>query len=501
MRSVRVQLVFGPPAKPPRFGELGEQISPPLGILYLAAYLRREFSFVDIDVVDGVRCGYNHTLRRVRDFQPDILGLSFYTTTALGSYKLINEVKAERPQLLVIAGGPHVTAIPEDLLLRSAADLAVMGEGEETLAELLAAFIEVKGRFSPAIIRQVNGIAYREDGRIARTMPRSVIRDLDSIPFPARDLIDMREYSGWYVHKRLPETKMISTRGCPFYCTFCASPVWKTSKPWIRVRSPRNVVDEIEQMMDAQGIREYMDDCDEFNASLDNAIGICEELKRRKLDIPWKAQLRAHPLPEELVRRMAESGCWYVHLGIESGNNETLKGIQKKITLDQVVAACKLLHKYDIKVMGLFMIYNVWEEDGQLRFEDTAMSQRTLDFADSLLSRKLLDHVNWSITTPYPGSKLYNIARRHGLIKQDLTDNWDAWISSDWFVMRWPGISEAEQARLKTRGMARKAWLLLKSGNVSPKDLGFFAKKAIKVVATETQSRLQTGRREPQEEL
>jgi len=492
MKPIRVQLVFGPPIKPTRLGELGEQISPPLGILYLAAYLRQRFTHLDIDIIDGARHGYDYTLHRVRDFRPDILGLSFYTTTALGSYKLINEVKAERSQVLAIGGGPHVTAMPEELLRRSVADVAVVGEGEETLAELVAAFSEVDGRFSSGTFRRVNGIVFQENGHLTHTPPRPLIRDLDSIPFPARDLVDMRAYSGWYVHKRVPETKMLSTRGCPFYCTFCASPVWKMSKPWIRVRSPQNVVAEIEHLMENHGIKEYMDDCDEFNASVSTAIGICEEIKRRKLDIPWKAQLRVHPLPEELVRLMAEAGCWYVHLGIESSNPETLKGIQKNITTDQVIAACKLLRKYGIQIMGLFMIYNVWEEDGQLRFEDTAASKRTLDFADYLLSQKLLNHINWSITTPYPGSKLYDIAQRHGLIKPGLADNWDAWISSDWFVMQLPNISGAEQARLKTRGMARKAWCILKSGDASLKDFGFFLKKGIKVVATEVASRLPT---------
>jgi hypothetical protein len=118
------------------------------------------------------------------------------------------------------------------------------------------------------------------------------------------------------------------------------------------------------------------------------------------------------------------------------------------------------------------------------------MSKKTLDFANMLVDKGLINHINWSITTPYPGSKLYNIALRHGLIKPKLLGNWDAWISQSWFVMNLPGISDSEQARMKTYGMAKKAWLLLKSGGIGVKDFGLFAKKAIKVVQTEITSRL-----------
>jgi radical SAM superfamily enzyme YgiQ (UPF0313 family) len=291
----------------------------------------------------------------------------------------------------------------------------------------------------------------------------------------------MQEYSGWYLYKRLPETKMIMSRGCPYNCTFCSNPVWKTSKPWLRLRSPKNIVDEIEEIMARHGIREFMDDGDEFNNVVKNAMGICEELKRRRLDIPWKTQLHVHSLPEELVRAMAKAGCWYVHLGIESGNEQTLKGIRKNITQEEVIRACKLLQKYNIEVMGLFMIYNVWEEGGQLRFEDTEASKRTLDFANVLLDKALLNHLNWSITTPYPGSELYNIAIKYNLIKAKLHENWDSWIKENSFVMKLPGVPEKEQARMKTYGMTKKAWRILRSGNISIKDFGLFIKKALKL--------------------
>jgi radical SAM superfamily enzyme YgiQ (UPF0313 family) len=481
MHPTKIQLIFGPPKIPARLGELGEKINPPLGILYLAAYLRDKVCNIEIDIVDGARHGYDYTLRRIRDFRPDILGVSFYTTTALSCYSLINQMKDEDRSMFIIAGGPHVTALPQELLCRSKADVGVIGEGEESLLELVSLFIEKGKRLSQMEFKRIDGIIYREGEYHVVTRKRTLIKNPDSIPFPARDLINMQEYSGWYLYKRLPETKMIMSRGCPYNCTFCSNPVWKTSKPWLRLRSPKNIVDEIEEIMARHGIREFMDDGDEFNNVVKNAMGICEELKRRRLDIPWKTQLHVHSLPEELVRAMAKAGCWYVHLGIESGNEQTLKGIRKNITQEEVIRACKLLQKYNIEVMGLFMIYNVWEEGGQLRFEDTEASKRTLDFANVLLDKALLNHLNWSITTPYPGSELYNIAIKYNLIKAKLHENWDSWIKENSFVMKLPGVPEKEQARMKTYGMTKKAWRILRSGNISIKDFGLFIKKALKL--------------------
>jgi radical SAM superfamily enzyme YgiQ (UPF0313 family) len=114
--------------------------------------------------------------------------------------------------------------------------------------------------------------------------------------------------------------------------------------------------------------------------------------------------MRAKPITDELAREMAEAGCWYVHLGIESGNEQTLKGVKKFIPLNDVDNACRLLKKYGIKIRALFMIYNVWEENGQLRFEDSQMSINTLKYAKNLIDNKLVDYVSWTAAAPYPGS-------------------------------------------------------------------------------------------------
>lgn len=490
--KVKIHFVFAPPILKSRYGESWEGALPPLGILYLASYLRSKMEGLEIRATDGLIKGMEGTLSEVRAFRPDVLCASFYTAVALGAYKLINTVKAEFPDITVIVGGVHATALPGEALTHSATDVVVRGEGERTLFELIKLLNEFNS-LSPTALKDIDGIVFLdEDGRIVQTRTRRYIADLDTIPFPAWDLLPMNDYRGYYLYKRAPEYSMLFSRGCPFDCTFCPNEVWKLSKPFVRVRSPQNVVDEMEKLIKEHGIKEVQDVSDELNNNIRNALAICNEINRRKLDITWRTLLRAYPLPEELVRAMAESGCWLISLGIETGNPETLEGVKKHFTLQQVERACRLLHQYGIKVQGLFMLFNVWERNGELGYETVQMSQNTIKFAERLVDQGLLDYTSWAIATPYPGSELYNIARRHGLIKGSLVGNWDAWIRDDPFVMKLPGISDRDQARLFRKASMLGVKCALKSGNIGMRDIGLTAKKAIGILRAEVKTRLQT---------
>ena len=486
---MKIHFVFAPPIIQPKLANTVEGMLPPMGILYLASYLRENLEGIEISATDGLVEGFDRTFLAVKSRRPDVLCVSSLTTTALGAYELINRAKKEIPGLVAIVGGPHASALPEDVLMRSAADVVVIGEGEETLFELVQLLMRTR-KLDSRHLEKIRGIAFLDsDNRIHRT-PIRPYANLDSIPFPARDLLPREDYRGYYFHKRAPEAPMMFSRGCPADCTFCSNLHWKLSKPFVRVRSPENVVDEMEELYEL-GYREIQDMSDEFNNNVRSATAVCKEIKNRGLDITWKTCLRAHPLPEEFVEAMAEAGCWLVMLGIESGNPETLEGIKKHITLEQTERACRLLKKYNIKVQGLFMLLNVWEQDGKLEYESVEMTRNTLRFIEKLVNQRLLDYIGWSIATPYPGSELYNIACRHNLIKENLVGNWDGWIRDDPFVMRLPGITDQEMARLKREGSIVRAKCILRSGNFGLKDLGFFAKKAAKVLLTEMSARFE----------
>lgn len=490
---MKIHFILAPPVKKPKLGELSEGRIPPLGILYLAAYIREKIKDISLKVTDGTVEGYEKTLREIKEFEPDILCVSTYTLMALGAYKLINEIKSVKNDMFVIIGGPHVTALPDEALKKSSADLAVIGEGEVTLHELVVLFS--KGLHNDtAEVSQVDGLAYRTDSENFEYTPvRQHIADLDSIPFPARDLIDMEKYKGWYINKEASEAAVFFARGCPYNCTFCSNIVWKKCKPYIRMRSPENIVDEIELLVNEYGIKEIYDCSDEINSSLEYAASVAREIKNRDLGIVWKTSIRAKPLTEDLVKLLAESGCWYVLIGIESANEEVIKGIKKYVTLDEVEKACKLLKKYGIKIQGLFMLYNVWEEGGEVKFETDEMIEKTFKYITMLVNRKLLDYIGWSVTIPYPGSELYKTALKFDLIKDEYKDRWDYWLSSDSYVMKLPGITAASQIRMKTRGSMLRARMLLKQGDFKLKDLSWLLGKAIKLVANEIRGHFRSG--------
>lgn len=478
---MKVQFVFAPPLRASKLDEHWEGAMPPLGILYLAAFLRSRIGSIELRATDGLLKGMDGTLAEIRSFRPDILCVSFYTGVALGAYELISKARKDLAHLKVIVGGPHASALPHEPLTGSSTDIVVRGEGEETLYELVRLVMD-SGRLDRSDLRKIQGIAFMDyGGTFVQTSPRRPIPDLDTIPFPAWDLLPVRDYRGYFLYKRAPEYPVLFSRGCPFDCTFCSNQQWRLSKPFVRVRSPKNVVDEMEELQKRFGIKEICNVADELNNDIKTGVEICKEIRRRGLDITWKTQLRADRLPEELAKAMTEAGCWEVNLGIESGNQSTLDGIRKHITVAQVESACALLRKYNIKVLGLFMLFNVWERDGKLEVESVEMCENTIRFARKLISQDLIDYVVWSVTTPYPGSELYDIARRHDLIKKDLMGRWDAWLVDDPFVMRLPSISERDQARLSGAGNLLSVKCLLKAGGFGRRDLGLAIKKGTRL--------------------
>lgn len=478
---MKIQFVFAPPAKMPKFGEMCEETAPPLGILYLAGYLRKHIPGLDIRAIDGPRTGYAETLAQVSAFEPQVLCVSYYVVSALGAYKMINTLKQNNPDLLCIVGGHHVTALPGEALTRSAADIEVYGEGEETLTEIIKAYMNSR-RLAAVNLGRIEGIGYLKNNTVQRTPERPFIDDLDTIPFPARDLIDMNAYTGWYITKQAPQARMIFARGCPYHCTFCSNKVWKRRGSGVRIRSARNIVDELEMLKNEYGVKEFFDDGDEFNNNVPRALEICKEIKRRNLGMTWKCQLRCNNLPEALVRAMAEAGCWFVHLGIESGNQRTLDGIKKQITLSQAENACQLLKKYGIKTLGLFMLFNVWEENHKLCHEGVKETNNTLIFANRLLHRGLLTLISSAQTQPYPGSELYDIAIRHDLIKEHLKTDWDAWLRDDMYVMALPGIKDTQMAAMRTKANLIIALQIIKSGYLLPKHILFYGKRILKLL-------------------
>jgi len=440
---------MAPTTFPLNYGDLGKGTDPPLGILYIASYLRAYGPpNVEITITDGIVDGFDSTAQKVIEMKYDVVGISAVTPNIVGAYRLIGVIRKEHPDTKIVLGGPHPTALPEEAFERSFPDVVVIGEGEETFKELINYFKD--GTESAKELKKIDGICIRDGDKILRTNARKFIQDLNSIPFPARELVNMERYAGYPVCKAGPSTSILTSRGCPFNCTFCSNNVWKTSRPYYRIRSVKNIVDELQELSQKRGFNEFFDLSDEFNTKLSHAKNILREVINRKLSINLKCQLRAKPMDEELAQLLKRAGVWYVHLGIESGNDETLRGIRKKVSLADVEKCCQILKRYDIKIWGLFMYFNVWEKDGQIFCEDYQKSMNTFNYAKKLYNKRLIDYFGGSITTPMPGSELWDIAVRHNLIKEECVSKWDMWFYKRdlRLVSRVPGVPESSIFKL-----------------------------------------------------
>ncbi|MHA2282351.1 MAG: B12-binding domain-containing radical SAM protein [Promethearchaeota archaeon] len=433
---------------------------PNLGILYLAAYLREKVQGIKVHYLD-VHLSLKEHIKLLERIQPDIYGLSFSTMKEQDAFTTLRAVKERFENLPIICGGPYPTVMAEKIVKDHPVDVCVKGEGEITLVELVD-FFQGKRRLD-----DVSGIVFKRDGLVVTTDKRVVIPNLDAIPFPAWDLIDFKKYSGNYQFMAKPSTVMITSRGCPFDCVFCANAVWRLSKPWLRLRSPENIGEEIALLYEI-GIREISIRSDEFNPVLSWTIDVCREIHKLGLkDLFLQGNIRADKLTDELVQEMKRCNFWLVQIGIESGNQRTLDGIGKKITLEKVVEACQLFKSYGIKVYGYIMIYHAWEENGTFCYETPEDVDRTLNFVRWLYKKRLLDYMSFSTTTPLRGSRLFEIARRHKMLKKDQS----ASDLSD-FAMAFPNISKKAMKRSRRKGLLLQTAINLRSGHNNLTDWG-----------------------------
>ena len=329
-----------------------DQASPNLSLLYLGSYLRSQVPDVELTYIAQKHTPEYHQ-NMIRKLQPTFYAVSFTSYSARPTYKFIRTIKDLFPWLTVICGGPHAMTSSKQILQESGADVCVIGEGEVTFAEL------VKNRSEfPEVLKSIQGIAYMQDGQYHRTENRPLITDVNTIPFPARDLVDDSEFVGASYSKGKPNTEMIITRGCPLRCVFCANPVFRLKNgPLFRSRSPQNIAAEVKELY-ALGYREVFLHSDELNVDLSWSIEVCKTLADLKHpDMYFQANLRVIPMSEELAYWLKQANFWFVRIGIESASDRVLTGIKKKMSLAKTEQACDLLSKQGVKVFGYFLLF------------------------------------------------------------------------------------------------------------------------------------------------
>jgi len=329
--------------------------SPPLGLAYLAAVLERQGHQVAVLDAAVEKLSLDQAVERVASFGPDAVGLTSTTNLFDCAVALGKRLKERFKDVPLILGGPHASANPEHALSFECFDVAVCGEGEQTIVELVRALSEGRA------FAGVNGLAWRRNGArqgrpgaLVVTPRREPIRDLDELPFPARHLLPMHLYrpqpNDQYV---LPKASMIASRGCPYGCIFCDKSVF--DGPY-RSFGPGRIVSEMEHLIKEYGARDiaFLDSI--FTTSVERVEGIIAEMKRRGVRVSWTCTARANVVTEELLREMKEAGCWRIRLGVESGSDAVLKFIRKGITTQQVRDAARWADRLGIQTKGFFMI-------------------------------------------------------------------------------------------------------------------------------------------------
>jgi len=370
---------------------------PALGLGYLATYLRD--NNIDVTLLDAQALNLSEQqLEEYFESNPyDIVGVTATTWQFPSSIKCCQIAKRSSSHSVTVMGGVHPTFFYGETLAFDDVDIIVRGEGEITLLEL------IKKISKKEPLHDVKGIAFKSNGNVVATPEREVIEDLDSLPFLDRNFF-IKDYYKYYtsVVRQKPCYSVICSRGCNFKCNFCSThDFWKKQ----RIRSPKKIVDEIEMLVNDFGAREleFMDDT--FNATIEHAKEVCQEIIDRRLKILWRTSARVYPIDEELVRLMKRAGCWMVCYGVENGNPEMMKKIGKAITPEKVIKAFNLTEKAGIRTLAYFIIGLPGETEQTVK--ETIALQKKIN-PDFLVYGKAM---------VFPGTQLYAKAVSLGIVK------------------------------------------------------------------------------------
>ncbi|MBU1102470.1 B12-binding domain-containing radical SAM protein [Patescibacteria group bacterium] len=371
-----------------------------LGLAYVAAFLRSrtndQIEILDTEV-EGLN--YGQIKDRIKKAKADVCGLTCPTPTMAHVGRLVKLIKEILPASQTVLGGIHPSVMPEQSLRETGADFAIFGEGEITFYELIESFKQNQPEFS-----KIAGLAWRSGEKITINEPRRLIQSLDDLPFPARDLFNLPLYYSAPTKKVSEEnaTPILTSRGCPFNCIHCCSRVvWRGQ---LRFRSAQNVLAEIEECIKKYNLKEFNFFDDTFTVNRERVMEICQGLIDRRLNISWICFSRANTIDQELIKIMEQAGCKKISFGLESGSQEILNLMRKNTTLQMAHQAVQIVAENNIAVHASFMLGNVGETEETIK--------ETIKFAKSLP----LDNATFFITSPFPGTDLYTIAKQIGSI-------------------------------------------------------------------------------------
>ncbi len=395
-----VFLVNPPASDAQRRGPIKEIIrslffnSPPLGLAYVAAYLEREGLRVRLLDAGVEGMTLQETAAAVVAARPAVLGIGATSNFFGNALDLARRVRAGLPEVFIVLGGPHGTSCADEVMEKDGFDAVVIGEGEVTAAELVAA-VTGSGDLSG-----VKGIVYRDGDRVVRTPPRPLLADLDALPLPARHLLSLDKYvpqpnDGPY----LPKHAMISSRGCPYQCTFCDHGTYGVT---YRSFSPDRIAREMEELVHRYGARDIAFVDSLFMVSRERVRRIIAAMNRRNVDVHWTCTIRANVADRAILAEMKAAGCWRVRIGIESGSERILQAIRKEVELADIHAAVQVADELGLHPKAFFIIGH-----------PTETRESVMESID-LACRLPLTDITVQLNTPLPGAAQWETAAAHG---------------------------------------------------------------------------------------
>ena len=448
--------------------KLGKKVGPksePLSLLYIATFLNQKGHKAEVLDCEAEGISFENLEVHIRNGQYDVVGVAMLTAMYSQSLEVCKIAKKVNPDIKVLVGGSHPSLRPKETAAEEFVDVAAVGEAELTFLELLNAFENNQP------LKNIQGIAYKEKGKVIQTPEREKIQDLDFFPIPDRDLINMKNYrpSASY-YKQLPAYTMMTTRGCPYRCTFCA-----TAKTGYRMHSVERVVEEMKILVEKYGTKEILIRDDTFTLNRKRTIELCNAIINSGLKVRWDCITRANLVDDDLLKKMKEAGCWGMHFGVEGGTQKSIDTVKKDTTIEVIKTAFQLCRKNKIETRAYMMLGlpNSTIED------DLA----TINFAKELNP----DWAQFTICTPYPGTQMYDTALASGEVISQDRDNYQTWSGYSEHELVWTpqGRTSEEIKNLQKKAMKsfyfRPKVILKKMTNI--KDLSMLAKYVKGVLA------------------
>tara|TARA_Y100000310_G_scaffold295590_1_gene327107 strand:- start:757 stop:2220 length:1464 start_codon:yes stop_codon:yes gene_type:complete len=410
-------------------------VGPPLGLAYIAAMLRKDNIKVKIIDSNAENIGIENILLRVKNEDPDLIGLTSVTPTIKLCCQLSSEIKKILPDVPIVVGGVHPSLAPNETLKDNPnIDFLIIGEGEYTFPDLIKSLNEKSD------LKKVDGLVWKKD-RVIVNKKREFINDLDKLPFPARDLLPNEKYKSIEFDNF---TTIIAMRGCPASCIYCAVPSFCGKE--LRKRGVKNVIEEIEDCIQNYGVKSFSFLDDTFTYDVKWVEEFCNKMEEKSLNkkVKWLCLTRVDTISLPLLKKMKSAGCYKIELGIESGSPRILKEIGKGITVEQIKEGFEVAKKAGMVTMAFAMVGFPFETE-----KDILMTKDLIKETDP-------SFLQVSYATPYPGTSFYEYCKKNNLLA---TNNYSKYIFlNNSLVLNENGISTKQITKSK-RDLERSFYL------------------------------------------